>query len=114
VSNHTPSTPLQKSLRWLTVAIIVMYVVLVAFVGGALTYAQHERGKIQAVVSDTNGALCTLRGDLEARVASSQKFLRDHPDGIPGIEPATIRQSIANTQATVDALAAIPCPASLP
>lgn len=55
-------------------------------------------------------ALCALRGDLERRVASSEKFLSEHPDGIPGIPAKTIRDGIANQQRTILVLNDLSCP----
>jgi hypothetical protein len=57
----------------------------------------------------TTAALCALRSDLERRIASSQAFLREHPDGIPGIPARTIRDGIKNQERTIRALSRIDC-----
>jgi hypothetical protein len=54
-------------------------------------------------------ALCALRVDLERRVQASQDFLREHPEGIPGIPTATIKQGIDNQKKTIDALGFLEC-----
>jgi hypothetical protein len=61
-------------------------------------------------IADTNQqALCAFRHDVEARVVSSEQFLQDHPNGIPGISPAMIRQSLAAQRQTVDSLSILEC-----
>lgn len=89
---------LQRSLRWLVAATVVLWLVVVAF--GAASYV---------VAARTHDALCTLRADLEQRVDSSRDFLKTHPDGIPGIPRATFDQGIANQERTIDALHELGC-----
>ena len=55
-------------------------------------------------------ALCILRSDLQTRVDTSIAFLKEHPDGIPGIPAATLQQSIDNQQRTILALQLLECP----
>ena len=57
----------------------------------------------------TRGALCALRADLERRSVTSRAFLREHPNGIPGISAKVIRDGIRNQERTVRALAGIDC-----
>lgn len=59
--------------------------------------------------SQANAALCTFRGDLQQRAIGAQDFLREHPDGIPGISAKALRTSIDNQRRTVDALASLDC-----
>src|SRR5438128_2048335 len=56
-----------------------------------------------------HAAICTLRSDLERRTQDSRDFLKQHPDGIPGIPASLIRNSIKNQQQTIDALRAASC-----
>ena len=58
----------------------------------------------------TNDALCNLRIDVRQRVAGAEAFLKDHPDGIPGIPVATLRQSLDGQRRTVAALSTLNCP----
>lgn len=53
---------------------------------------------------EAHAAICTLRADLQRRIADGRDFLEDHPDGIPGISAADIRRSIAGQEATLKAL----------
>jgi hypothetical protein len=55
-------------------------------------------------------ALCALRTDLQTRVASSQQFLEDNPNGIPGIPAKQIRDSIDGQRRTIRALDGLSCP----
>jgi hypothetical protein len=53
--------------------------------------------------------LCALRSDRTDQIAASDRFLRKHPHGIPGIPASLIRQSRATAQRTVDALSFLNC-----
>lgn len=64
----------------------------------------------QGVLNAQQGqAICTLRHDLEHRVAQSYSFLHEHPRGIPGISAGTIRKSIDDQGRTISALAGVSC-----
>jgi hypothetical protein len=89
---------IKRTLYMLVAATVVLYVVLGVLV--VLTYSNS---------SDTNHALCALRGDLEKRVESSRTFLIEHPEGIPGIPAQTIRQGLVNQQHTIQALSSLSC-----
>lgn len=55
-------------------------------------------------------ALCSLRADVEKRVASGNEFLKTHPGGIPGIPAPALRLTISNSQRTITALSSLVCP----
>jgi len=100
---------LQRTLRILVAATVLLYLAM----AGALVYVRHDsaqhRDALAREANRTRVALCTLRGDLERRVSTSREFLAANPNGIPGIPATTLKQSISNQQATVDALAALRC-----
>lgn len=54
-------------------------------------------------------ALCALRADLDKRIASSERFLRKNPEGIPGIPASVIRQGLENSRRTRAALEILNC-----
>lgn len=58
----------------------------------------------------TNDALCTFRADVQQRLDNTEAFLADHPQGIPGVPTATLRQSLDAQRRTVKALGGLPCP----
>jgi hypothetical protein len=89
---------IKRALNLLVVATVVLYV----FLGAAVLWTNHEAGV-------TRDALCALRGDLERRVASSERFLVEHPVGVPGIPASTIREGIINQRRTINALAGLSC-----
>jgi hypothetical protein len=66
--------------------------------------------RVTQQLQGTTLALCALRDDVERRVQSSQNFLAEHPNGIPGIPARTLRDSINNQQRTIDALSILKCP----
>lgn len=92
------ASDIQRSIRWVGAATVLLYLLL----GGAVVYVWHDS-------STTRDALCALRGDLAQRVASSEAFLREHPDGIVGIPPASIRSGIANQKRTIETLSSLKC-----
>lgn len=86
-------------------------VVVVAFIYFAWVTGQQNVLLAQQAESAqrTETALCIFRDDLETRVKSAQQFLRDNPDGIPGISPELLQQSIDNQQRTILALQLLNC-----
>lgn len=99
VGGKTVADQLQRSLRKLAIATVLLYVGLIA--GGIKVYLDAK---------NTNDALCTFRQDLIVRVLSSTDFLKKHPKGIPGIPPKIILEGISNQQKTITALKDLNCP----
>jgi hypothetical protein len=93
-----PVEQVRRTLRALVIATVLLYVVL--GVGMYFTFSSSRT---------THDALCTLRGDLQNRVAQSQRFLIEHPKGFAGIPSATIAQGLVNQQHTIDALSSLSC-----
>jgi hypothetical protein len=73
--------------------------IVVALIGGAVLFA-----RVHAVSSVSHNSLCAFKANLEERIASTEDFLKDHPEGFAGIPAATLQQSADNQQSTVDAL----------
>lgn len=99
----TTQDVLRRSLRRLMIATAVLYFMLVA--GGLKVYLDSR---------NTTQTLCSLRQDLEVRVAGSIKFLQENPNGIPGVPVKTIAEQIANQQRTIDALKNLDCDTTIP
>lgn len=53
--------------------------------------------------------LCAFKGAEQKRLQTSRQFLRDNPNGIPGIPPSVIFNSISNSEQTVKSLEEIQC-----
>lgn len=100
---------IRSALRALVIATVVLFAVQASLIAFVAINEAHRRAEIAAVANSTNHALCVLRGDLEQRVADSVQFLAQNPEGLPGIPPATIQQSIDNQQRTIDALSDLRC-----
>jgi hypothetical protein len=96
-------------LRWLVIATVGLYLALALV--GTYVYVDgvHRREDLEEIAVQTNDALCALRVDLEARVAASEQFLEDNPNGIPGLPAAVIRTGITNQQRTIEALGDLEC-----
>lgn len=93
---------LLRALHVLTAVVIFQSVALVAVVVVGVGYANYKTNQI-------TDSLCTLRGDLQRRVEQGQEFLKENPEGIEGIPPETLQQSIEGQQRTITALSTLDC-----
>jgi hypothetical protein len=93
----------------MTHATVVLYLALAMFGGVAWTIRAHDVSRVDQIANTNQQALCAFRYDVEQRVASSEQFLQDHPNGIPGISPAAIRSSLQAQRHTVEALSILEC-----
>lgn len=93
------ATALRKGLRNLYIATAVLYL---AFIGWGL--------KVYFDGQETRAALCTYRDDLQSRVTSNTEFLKEHPNGIPGVPTKVLVDSIANQQRAINSLTELNCP----
>lgn len=100
---------LQKALRRLIVATLVLYFALISLFVVGWVLISNQADDLERVTISTNAALCTFRDDLVRRVEQSTEFLADNPNGFKGISPEIIRQSIENQQSTIDALGDLDC-----
>lgn len=93
-------------------AALVAIVVAGFVVQGQQNARDRERAHMAAAEALRNRtALCGLRHDLEQRVAGGERFLREHPNGIPGIPAGTLRTSINGQVRTIMVLGVLDCPA---
>lgn len=83
---------------------LVLRSLIVLAVATAVLY-----GIVGYVAFTNQRALCTFRDDLVTRVATSEKFLKDHPKGAFGFTPQQIKDGIANQRRTIDALQGLTC-----
>jgi hypothetical protein len=95
----------------MTRATVALYLVLALFGGVAWSVRANDAARVDEIATTNQTALCALRTDVERRIISSEQFLENHPNGIPGISAAVIRQSLTAQRETVDALSAVECPA---
>lgn len=101
------SPPLTRR-QFLSAFTILFALITVALVVDGLIIRSNRH-----LAQRTNRSLCSLRGELEQRVARSEAFLDENPHGVPGITPATIRKTIGDTRRTVAALRELDCPTGL-
>ncbi len=92
-------TAIQRTLRWLVAATVMLYLGL-----GAITVVN----RIDA--AHNRAAICAVRDDQLKRVVQTEQFLKDNPKGAAGIPADALRQTIKNAQDTADALSAANCP----
>lgn len=101
---------LKSRLDQLILATVALFLVLILVTSLGWYIVIDQRNDIKEVATRTNMALCTFRDDLQQRIDSSKKFLRDHPNGIQGITPEDIQRSIEGQQRTIDSLSILNCP----
>lgn len=97
------ATVLRKTLKRLVWATVVLYLCLAAVVI-----------KVYLDGKSTTESLCAFRTDLVQRVVQSNQFLKEHPNGTPGIPVKTITDSITNQTRTVLSLKDISCDTAVP
>lgn len=83
----------------------ILYIITFITLAIVAYSAYSARGE----AAQTKKALCTFRLDLINRVSSGREFLREHPNGIPGISAAQITLSLKNQQLTIDSLDNLHC-----
>lgn len=105
----TVENALSTALRRLMISTVVVYLALAGLGTFGWLISTEQRNDIREVATSTNTALCALRGDLEQRIANAEQFLKDNPDGIPGLSAEAIQTSIDGQQRTVDALGILQC-----
>lgn len=98
IGGNTVADQLRRSLRRLAISTVILYLALIG--GGIKVYLDSK---------NTTDALCAFRQDLITRVLASTDFLRDNPEGIPGISPKIILEGIANQTRTITALKDLSC-----
>lgn len=65
--------------------------------------------RLSNVANESHAALCAFKNDIERRHEAAVRFVKENPDGIPGISRAQIDQSLDTQQDTLDALGVLVC-----
>jgi preprotein translocase subunit SecG len=109
-NGETVKTPLLKALKRLTIWTVVLYITMFLFIGVTYLVRASDLEQVERQSNRNTTAFCALRTDVENRMASSQEFLEEHPNGIPGISAEQIQQSIRAQRSTFRALDVVVCP----
>jgi hypothetical protein len=94
-----PKIDSTKAILWLLV-----FVVVLSF--SALAVGLQ---KVQSASKAANHALCLQRDGYRDQVRQTTKYLRENPDGFPGITPAVLKRSIATAEARAKELKGLKC-----
>ena len=96
----------RNAFRLLVTATCLLFVIT-AGLGVYVLNLAHQDGR---TANRTNAALCSLRADLDKRIASSQAVLEIYPQGpVYGIPRSVIQQSLVNSKRTRRALMVLHC-----
>lgn len=113
-----------RDVKRLVRASVILYtinvVLLVAFASVLYLQQIEARDDLQARVhagreyrlkscGDIEEVKTVLRDTIEENIATSKQYLKDHPNGAPGIPRDLIVEGIVKSQRTVDKLAPIDC-----
>lgn len=106
----TVAQSLQRGLRWLAAATVVLFLVVCAL--GIAGYNELQQGQhdTEDLAVTTTGALCALRLDLQSRVDQAETFLKSHPNGFAGLSPEAIQQQVDGQKRTIATLSTLQCP----
>lgn len=99
----------RKALRFLVILTVVLYALLTIVGLFGFFFIQGQRHELERVATTTLNALCALHQDIEERLENSKQFLKDHPDGIPGISVEEIQRGIDAQERTLNALSPLLC-----
>lgn len=95
------------------VATTLAIVALLALVG-SVALRIHDQRQIDRIAQETHESLCAFKQDLEERVRSQEKFLRDIREGrripIDGITENDLELALAARRATLESLHDLTCP----
>lgn len=110
-----------KRLIRTSVALYIINAVLIVIIGGLLFIQQVEakndlQDRIKAgqayryqACRATEDVKTVLRDNTEESIASTEQYLKDNPQGIPGIPRSLIIKGLEKNHRTVEKLAPIDC-----
>lgn len=97
---------------WLT-ALICFVLVFVISIMAVVVWQSSTVGRnaerLEEVATQTHDTLCAFKRDLEVRYDNGAKFLKENPEGIPGISAAEIQRSLSNQKSTLESLSNLDC-----
>lgn len=104
LADHKKNDPIRvmEGIRWWFRVLVVCTAIIFLISVGTAVYAA-----VQASVQ--HQAVCALQDDLERRIRSANDFLKEHPEGLANVPPATLRESIRNQERTLTALSIVRC-----
>lgn len=89
------------------VRVLIIFAILGFTVAGSVVY-------VYTTSENSKKALCAYQADLKQRIVSGEQFLKDNPNGIPGIPAPTIRAGLDNQKQALKSFAIVNCPENTP
>lgn len=81
-------------------------VVIFAIFGMCVAATAYYTSKVSA---ESHSGVCAIKGESVKRAALGDQFLKDNPDGIPGVSIDSLKRSTNNAKQTVKALENVEC-----
>jgi hypothetical protein len=89
---------IRNAFRLLVGATCLLFLITVAL--GAYVFTVAHRNNI---------VLCAQRHALDVQIGSSEQFLKENPNGIPGISASVIQRGLTNSKRTRKTLDILDC-----
>jgi hypothetical protein len=102
-------TEIKKALRIMEIATIALIIVVMALFIIGYVDSTNQRTAIKETATQSHNALCSFVDDLKGRIQTSEEFLAEHPNGIPGLSVEVLRTSIRNQKMTIESLFNLKC-----
>ena len=105
-------TKLASLTAWVAAGLCFILVFAISVMGVMVWQAvrvSQNAEELKTVATETHDSLCAFKADLDKRHTAGEQFLKQNPDGIPGISAVQIQQSLNNQQDTLNSLATLDC-----
>ena len=99
----------KRGFKTLIVATALLFALLLGLSITMFAFATSQRAAISERSSQVQAALCAVRQDIQHSVDTTEQFLEDHPEGIPGIPVEILRSQLRERKGTLEALSTLRC-----
>lgn len=116
-----PNSQIEQKLSilqgWVTAGLSFILIFAIS-VMGIMVWQAYRVGsnarQLHEVATETHGALCAYKADLNNRHSTGEQYLKDHQNGVVShgevlITAAQIKQSLASQASALDSLSALDC-----
>ena len=95
------------------VALVLMVINMVLLVGVVfdLSSTSQQNARQAHIADETHAAVCVYRSQLKTELMTGEKYLLQHPNGVPSLHlsAAQLEQTIEREQVAVQGLSGLNC-----